>query len=199
MNALSPIPMTPGTATIEAEVVLREDATLIVSRAGAPVAARRAVSCLVQPEPGDLVLLGGPEASLYVLAILERRGDRPLRLAVAGDMEIAAEGGRLTLGAETLVVNAEKGQVAVRDLALSGGKVAARFGRIALIADAIESLATRLLTRARRSYRFVEETEQLRAGDIDHRAGGHLHLRGETAALHAGLLVKVNASQIHMG
>jgi hypothetical protein len=193
------MPTAADAAIAEAEVLLREGTMLVVLRDGARVTARRAASCLVQPEPGDLVLLGGSAARGYVLAVLERPGDRPLRLAVAGDMEIAAEGGRLTLGAETLVVEAETGQVAVRDLALSGGKVAARFRRITLVADAIESLVTRLLTRARRSYRFVEETEQLRARDIDHRAGGHLHLRGETAALHAGLLVKVNASQIHMG
>ncbi|HEY4253306.1 MAG TPA: DUF3540 domain-containing protein [Roseomonas sp.] len=198
MNALSPALMTP-TMTTEAEVIRRDDAILTVLRDGMHIPARRALSCLVQPEPGDLVLLGGPATRPYVLAVLERPGTAPLRLAVGGDMEIAAEGGRLTLGAETLVMQAKVGQVAVQDLALSGQKASARFGRIALVAEAIESLATRLLTRARRSYRFIEETEQLRAQDIDHRASGHLHLRGESAALHAGVLVKVNASQIHMG
>lgn len=199
MNALSPMPMIAGAETLLAEVVLREGPVLTVARSGARIAARRAVSCLIEPEPGDLVLLGGPAAQPYVLAVLERPGAQPIRLAVAGDMEVASDGGRLTLSAETLVMTARTGQVAVEDLALSGAKVAARFGRIGLVAEAIESLVTRLLTRARRSYRFVEETDHLRSQGIDHRASGHMHLRGETAVMHAAVLVKVDAAQIHMG
>lgn len=199
MNALSPMPMIAGAETLLAEVVLREGADLTVVRGGARIAARRALSCLIEPEPGDLVLLGGPAAQPYVLAVLERPGSQPVRLAVAGDMEVASDGGRLTLSAETLVMGARTGQVAIDDLALSGGKVAARFGRIGLVAEAIESLVTRLLTRARRSYRFVEETDHLRAQGVDHRASGHMNLRGETAVMHAAVLVKVDAAQIHMG
>lgn len=74
-----------------------------------------------------------------------------------------------------------------------------RVGAVSLVAEAIESFVTRLLSRAKRSYRFVEETDQLRAGNIDQRATGHLNLRGETAVMHAGVLVKIDAAQIHMG
>ena len=196
MNAIAALPATTGTSM--AEVLARQDALITLSREGERVTACRAVSCLVEPEPGDLVLLGGAASRLYVLAVLERAGGAPVCLAVAGDMEIAA-GGRLALRSEALDVAATTGAVTVGALSLAGGKVSVRFGAMTLVADAIESLVTRLMTRAKRSYRFVEESEQLRAADIDYRAEGHLHLRGETSTVQARVLVKMDANQIHMG
>lgn len=196
MNAISP--MTMDACVTTATVLARDTGGLVVMRDGLPTTARRALSCLVEPEPGDRVLLGGLLTDPYVLAVLERTGDAPLRLAIAGDAELAA-GGTLSLRAKALVMAADRGQLAIRDVTLSGATAEARFGTVTLVAEAIETLATRLLTRLKRSFRFVEETEQLRAHDIDHRAAGHLHLRGQTAVMQAGTLVKVDSRQIHMG
>ncbi len=197
MNAISLMTTDQGLGT--AEVLARDEGALVISRDGQRIAARRALSCLVEPEPGDLVLLGGPASRPYVLAVLERAGAAPIRLTVEGNAELATLGGTLTLRAEALVMVADRGHVLVRELTVSGEKAEARFATLSLVAEAIESLATRLLTRAKRSFRFVEETEQLRAHDIDHRAAGHLNLRGQTAILQAGTLVKVDSKQIHMG
>ncbi|MBR0654356.1 DUF3540 domain-containing protein [Plastoroseomonas arctica] len=198
MNALTPM-TTPAAEQFCATIMGRDGQHLLVERDGSAQTVRRALSCLVQPEPGDLVLLGGPATRPFVLAVLDRSGAAPLRIAVEGNIEIAADGGRLTLTGDAMVMAARTGHVLVDDLALTGEKVTSRFGRISVVAEAIESLVTRLLTRAKRSYRFVEETEQLRAQNIDQRASGHLHLRGQTAVLHAGVVVKLDAAQIHMG
>ncbi|MES2712871.1 MAG: DUF3540 domain-containing protein [Pseudomonadota bacterium] len=196
MNAIAALSTATGTSM--AEVLARQGAEITLLRQGERVAARRAVSCLVAPEPGDLVLLGGPDTRPYVLAVLERAGAAPVCLAVEGDMRIAA-GGTLALNSAALKVTADTGVMTVGALAVAGGTASARFGAITLVADAIESLVTRLMTRAKRSYRFVEESEQLRAADIDYRADGHLHLRGETSTVQARVLVKMDANQIHMG
>ena len=198
MNALTPMSI-PAGEQFCATIMRRDGEHLLVERDGAAQPVRRALSCLVQPEPGDVVLLGGPVTQPFVLAVRERAGTAPLRIAAAGDVEFAADGGRLTLTADAMVMAARTGHVLIEDLTLTGDKVTSRFGRISVVAEAIESLVTRLLTRAKRSYRFVEETEQLRAQNIDNRASGHLHLRGQTAVLHAGVVVKLDAAQIHMG
>lgn len=198
MNALTPMSTSAGEQFC-ASIIHRDGEHLIIERDGTLQPVMRALSCLLQPEPGDVVLVGGPVTQPFVLAVLQRTGNEPLRIAAQGDVEIAADGGRLTLTADAMVMTARTGHVLIDDLALTGEKVASRFGRISVVAEAIESLVTRLLTRARRSYRFVEETEQLRAQNIDQRASGHLHLRGQTAVLHAGVVVKLDAAQIHMG
>ena len=60
-------------------------------------------------------------------------------------------------------------------------------------------LSAPFIGRFRRSYRFVEEGEHLRARDIDQRASGHLSLKGDVATVQAGLVVKVDGAQVHLG
>jgi len=199
MNALSSLATLTDVSPETATVLGRDGDALTLRRGGATLAARRALSCLVEPEPGDLVLLGGAAGAPYVLAVLERPGGQPIRLALGGKVEIVADGGRLSIGAETLALTARQGRATFRDIDVAGEKANLRVSTISVFAEAIESIATRLLTRAKRSFRFIEETEQLRARDVDLRAANHLHLRGETTFMQGGALVKMDAKQIHMG
>ena len=57
-------------------------------------AAKRAVSCLVEPALGDRVLVALHDAGCHVLAVLDREGDAPTRLVAEGDLEVSAPGGR---------------------------------------------------------------------------------------------------------
>jgi hypothetical protein len=153
----------------------------------------------VEPEPGDIVLLAAAQDRRYVLAVLERPGDAALRVALPDGASIDAEGGRLRIGAATLVLEADNAQLAAGRLGVAAGGTEVRLGRVRMVAEAVEALAERIIGRFRRSYRFVEEGEHLRARDIDHRASGHLHLRGDTTAVQANALVKVQSGQIHLG
>jgi hypothetical protein len=195
-----------------AEVVARDGDVLRLDCGGA---ARAALSCLVEPEPGDLVLVAEAGDTAYVLAVLERRGPQPLRLLGRGDVEVAAEGGRLTLrgeagiGIETpgrlaatageTVLAGQRARFSFAEATGSVQRMTAEFGVMKVVADALERVVGRLLTRARRSYRFVEEGEHLRAGTIDHAAQGTMHLRAEHAVIKAGSIVKVDGGQIHLG
>jgi hypothetical protein len=99
----------PGT------VVRADGATLVVCTARGEFRARRAVSCLVAPEAGDLVLLAtAGEAGCFVLAVLERGArSTPTRLVVEGDVDVVAAGGRLALAARDDVSIAAGGAVTV--------------------------------------------------------------------------------------
>ncbi|MBX6372850.1 MAG: DUF3540 domain-containing protein [Acetobacteraceae bacterium] len=223
MNAIpSPRRALPGAigaagTTMIGEVVLRAgEETLLVEAGSARLPARRAVSCLVEPEPGDLVLLGGGAERPYILAVLERRSTAPLRLAVQGDLEIAATAGRLALRGETgaevaspaavtitagdeLTVTGRRARLLLDEVVHVGRSLAAHIGSLKVVGEALETLMGRILSRARRSYRFVEEGDHLRSGTIDHRAEGTLHLRGANALVTASTIAKVDAGQIHLG
>lgn len=199
MNAMTGITMAGASAPHVAELLARDGAVLTLLVEGERRTARRAFSCLVEPEAGDRVLVAEDGGTPYVLAVLERRGDAPLRVALPGGSAVTAGDGRLDLSAGTLVLQARQGEVAVEEFAMRGSKATLRLGAATVIAEAIETLAQRVIGRFRRSYRFVEESEQLRARDIDQRAGGHLHLKGDTATIQAGAVVKVDGNQIHLG
>ena len=80
-----------------------------------------------------------------------------------------------------------------------GRRVSWYVSKIRSMGEMVETFADHVLTRAKRSSRFIEESDQMRAGDIDHRAEGTLQLHAEVAFITADTVVRVDADQIHMG
>ena len=199
MNAITGISGLALAGTETATVLSRDGDAFTLLQDGQEAEARRAFSCLVEPEPGDLVLLSQAGPARYILAVLERSGAAPMRLALPDGARLDAGEGRLNLAAGTLVMEAETTQVAAKTLGVSADRTEARLGRASLLAEALETIAERIIGRFRRSYRFVEEGEHLRARDIDQRASGHLSLKGDVATVQAGLVVKVDGAQVHLG
>ncbi len=185
--------------TDSARVVAQDGTGFTILRHGRAEAAQRAFSCLVEPAPGDLVLVGHAEGEAFILAVLARRGDAPMRVALPDGATIAAAEGRLTLDAGRIDLRAGATGVTTGSLDVAAGRTDASLGRVALLAEAIETIAQRIVGRFRRSIRIVEESEQLRARDIEQRASGHMHLRGDAVTLQGGALVKLRADQIHLG
>jgi hypothetical protein len=193
-----------------------EDGILRVETAAGVFRARRAFSCLVDPTVDDGVLLRGtPDGGCYVLAVLERLSAEPARLVSDGDLEVKLPRGRfvvaaqegvellsareLTVAAGAVRVHADEGYAVFRQLSLLGSWVRAEFERIKVLADSCDTTLERLLQRVKRSYRFVEEHDQVRAAQIDYAAQKNASLRGENALVTAKKLVKVDGEQIHVG
>ncbi|WP_198371172.1 DUF3540 domain-containing protein [Roseomonas rosulenta] len=200
MNALSPIAPLTGVPTDSARVLTCDARGVAILRHGRQEAALRAFSCLVEPAPGDLVLVGEAEGQAFILAVLARHGDAPMRVAMPDGATIgAAQDARLTLDAGTIALRADTTEVTTRSLDVTAGRTGASLGRVSLLAEAIETIAQRIVGRFRRSMRIVEDSEELRARDIDQRASGHMHMRGDAVTLQGGALVKLRADQIHLG
>lgn len=177
--------------------------------------ARRAVSCLVAPAPGDLVLLALSPRGVHLLAVLERDADAGLRIDAEGDLEIRSARGRVSLrgragvdvlspsevrvAAPEVAVEAGRGRVVAEALAVCGATLDACFATTRAALDAVDLSALRIATRTRWNFRHVEESDHLRAGRIDHAAQTTLCLRAEHAVVHAESLVKMDGQQIHLG
>lgn len=208
---------TRGAATQEAGSVARVDGdTFVVRTAEGERRARRAVSCLVEPEAGDLVLVAAVEgAGAWVLAVLEREAGAATRIVSDGDMELRVDRGRfsvvsregvdlatagdMNLAATTLDLHADEARVATGALSYLGATVKAEVERVKVFAVHCDQMFERLSQRVRRSYRTVSELDQLRAEQIDYAAKENLSLRGENTLVTAKELVKVDGEQIHLG
>jgi hypothetical protein len=216
MNQISSRPFAARAGGTIGEVVqhLREG-WVLVEAGTTRLAARRAVSCLVEPEPGDVVLIGGDQERTYVLAVLEREGTAPVRLVSRGDTEVVAAGGRLSVIGETAVevlsparigitapevsVTGRLGRMMLDQVVHVGQALSSHVQRLKLVGEALETILERVMTRAKRSYRLVEEEDHLRARSLDHRAEGTLRLHGKTTIVTGSTLAKVDAGQIHIG
>ncbi|WP_437535382.1 DUF3540 domain-containing protein [Sorangium sp. So ce726] len=206
----------PEATTQEAGRVVRAaGGAFVVSTGSAEVEARRAVSCMVEPAAGDVVLVSVlPEHGAYILAVLERQGS-DLCVVLDGDLHIKLPRGRFVLGAAEgvtlasgkevgvvageLKVNARRGSLLVESLSYIGTAVQAEIEKAKVKAAAFDASFERVTQRLKRVYRFVEELEQLRAERVDYVAKKNMSLRGENTLVTAEELVKLDGAQIHLG
>jgi len=195
-----------------------EDGRIVVetSDAGVTFRAKRAVSCLVEPAPDDVVLFAGKTSGdLYVLAVLEREDEDELVLRAEGDLTLQVDRGRfavvasdgvdlvsskdISLTSGELQVRASRGHVFVKRLELLSERLFGETEAVKLVSGKLERIADVVIDRVKRSYRFVEDMDQLRAGQIEHVAEETMRLKGENAFLQADKLTKVDGDQIHLG
>jgi hypothetical protein len=191
-----------GTVEAMGTVVAVGDGKIEVWTGHATMHAKRAVSCLVAPEEGDLVLLAAmATADPFVLAVLERPGGGCARISVEGDIAFEVRSGRFTVDAAEAI-----DLVSATTVSFAASRIEARaregdlfFGSVKLIAGAVDAMLERLAQSAKRVFRRVDEVDHLRAGLIDYAAEGIARLHGEHTLLTARELIKTDAKQIHMG
>jgi hypothetical protein len=165
---------------------------------GVPVTALVAASCLIQPEPGDLVLTAAAE-KIWVIAVLRRAASTPPRLQAGPELIIGAPGNTVTIEGKNLTMRASSATILIDDLLHVGQNITAHLAGLKTIAGLIETFAKRVMLTTRRSQRIVEETDELRAGDIDHQAARAMHLQADCAFITGGTAIRMDAGQIHMG
>jgi Protein of unknown function (DUF3540) len=196
-------------------VSLVEGASFVVSSPSGELRAKRATSCLVAPEPEDRVLVARAGDEAWILTVLERSECAPVRIEVDGDVSLRAPSGRFTVAAqegialvtakeasvvaEGLSVQAGEGRVHLGVLSYLGRLVRSEVERVQVVAGVLDQLLDRFSQRVKRSYRFVEGLDVVRAGQIDQTARGNLRMHGRHAIVTANQLVKMDGEQIHVG
>jgi hypothetical protein len=195
----------------------RKGEDLTVEIGSGVVVARRAFSCLVEPVEGDRVLVA-VEASgrAYVLAVLARTAaSAKTTLRVEGDLEIQAplgscsiaaqEGvriaspGEVSLTSGELSVNTLRGKIVMEKLAFVGQWMQGEIGKLKVLAESVDSVVTRVSERVSRSYRTVDEIDQVKAHQIDYTAKEQIRMHAKNTIVTSDNLVKVDGDQIHFG
>jgi hypothetical protein len=188
----------------------------VVHTEAAVYRASRAASCLLEPSVGDKVLLvTDTEGADYVLAVLERAQAQGATLNLPANTEIRAAGGRLNVTARDginlqspgeiglqggkLKVEALRGDVTIQDLSLVGDAWRSCVDRVKTVGKTFDSILERCHQRVSRSYRHVDELDQVKARQIDYQAETSLQLHAKYTLMTADELVKVDGEQIHLG
>lgn len=193
------------------------DNVWMVNIEGDVLETKRAVSCLVQPEKGDRVLLSifMPGGEAFMIAVLERPESSAVVLQVEGELKLSAPKGRIGFSAaqgmdfttpgdlamttERMDISAKKANIFFGGLSYLGHQALAQLEKSRFVSGLLESIVDHVYQKTRTSHRIVDDMEQLRAGQIDYQANKNMNLRGKNALLTAEDLVKLDGSQIHLG
>ncbi|HEK0776097.1 DUF3540 domain-containing protein [Proteus mirabilis] len=185
------------------------DKSIIVDVNGLGWHCRRAASCLIMPEIGDIVLLSQPvNDTLWLLAVLEKATQKPqTEIAIQGDLTISTQGGSLILNSEqtlemrsnTLQITTIQAQYAIEKLTYQGDEIDVHVGVNRWIGERYESVWHTTTQLSQLSFRRVENTEHLRAGQLDYQAQDYLRLHSHNTLITAEKITKIDSEQIHVG
>lgn len=167
--------------------------------------AQRAVSCLVEPQPGDRVACwrladGAGGDTVFVIAVLTRpAATEGLRLRLGEGVELGAQAGALSLKAQALDVQVGAASFVYRSMQSIGELCSATLGQLKLVGSALTTVFDRESRHAQQSHRVVDGLDSVDAKVIQHRASELMHLQGANVLANGDRLVKFKGAQIHLG
>lgn len=188
----------------------------LVSASGDLLEADIAASCLLKPEPGDLVLLSVDGAgTAYVLSILERSNKTRNEMIFNGDLSLEVREGNLDIksgknislnsasgistSSHALEISALEGTARISGLSFIGNVLNARIEKIKLVADAVDSILRRAVQRLTSSFRYIEEHEEIQSASTRMLVDGTLTMQTKNTMHTAEGHIKIDAEQIHLG
>jgi len=158
-----------------------------------------AAGCLLQPSPGDRVLVSLSDHDGYVIQVLSRCAEIPARLHIQGDAELRANNGQLRLAADTLDVYGKTVSVRADRMIETGESRQSNWTTNVEIAHHQKSLFTRREMHIERGVRRVAEHEEQSAGSVRLVVERDWRVRAATADLLAERRVKVDADTVQLG
>ncbi len=182
---------------------------------GTSLRARRATSCLLQPEVGDCVAwCRGEKSSFFVYAVLERESTGPQQLVLTGDTRLSVRDGSLDLRSDraiaiaapkidvhgdALEVRSPKATLVFETLETIARSCTATLAQVKLVGTQISSIFERVLQHAQHQRRVVEGLDTVEVRNADWRAKSLMNLQGNTVLTNGERLVKTRGAQIHLG
>lgn len=199
----------------ETGVVLgKSGSSWVVGTPAGQFEAEKAVSCLVLPEVGDLVLLAvPPKGALFVLAVLSRKheggleidSERDITLRTKGALTFAAarevetRSARVATTAHRVETHAAEASWSFSKLEVVTGLLQANAQSVKTVLGMFDSIVDRVSQRVKRSYKLVEELEMTSAKEVSVDVERVYRLRAQNALVNAEEIVKMQAEQIHLG
>lgn len=164
----------------------------VTTAAGGLVSAKRAVSCLIEPQTGDIVHVSEIGEDLYILNVLERPTPEQVSYAVTvpGKLQIRAD--EVSVSARTIDVVSETLNLAGRFF-YSLFKVSQRWaGRDMQQAHLVSSHALDRVS-------MTDNADIQRAGTLKQDVDGALSVGSQVAAITSKGDMRINGERIHMG
>jgi hypothetical protein len=161
-----------------------------------PRSARRAASCLVLPQVGDTVLLARSNDAYWIVAVLVASGERDLKLQAP---RLSADAIQMNLTAQEMRTTSPEWQAIHGNVHLMAQRLSGQVGMLDWLSDRVTACLDMFVGRFRTSLREVRDIESTKCGNYDLHVDQTMVMSSKNGVIAAQGLMKVDASQIHIG
>ena len=181
---------------------------------GKTVEARKAFSCLIDPEPGDSVLCCREDhKKTYILAVLERKRDQKVTMSFPSDATLKSQKGNLNFFSEqsvTIAANkvnslskkevhqSEQAFLSFDTLSATGTELQANFKTVRLISNLINTMARQVIDKFKGYIRHTEDNDQVEAGQLTRRTDGLFSMDSGHTVMISKKETKIDGEKIYM-
>jgi hypothetical protein len=196
-------------------VQLVNGALFTVNCDGVDWVCQQALSCLIEPQVGDQVIISGPDHDrVYLIAVVSRSSDAPVSLKIQGDLAISSTTGSVSLHSATgtriasdttLALSSahyeqtnDTAKLTIGQMSYASETLEATVGTTTFFSSIVSLMADRINSVARLCFRHIKEVDHVRAQTIDYEAEKLTRVHGGYTTLTAQDVMKINGDQIHM-
>lgn len=182
---------------------------------GEKTEAKKAFSCLVDPQPDDTVLCVKDENSVfYIMGIIQRPEKQKMDLSFPSDANIVTHNGNLHLHSRNnLTMTSEnfncfskraihKSQEAIlscSDVTATGHKIQAKFQTVHLISSLINTTARQVMEKFKAYIRTTEDNDMVKSGHMTRKTDGLYAMDSEHTIMNSKQSTKIDGKKILMG
>jgi hypothetical protein len=130
-------------------------------------------------------------AHAVTMSAATKTGGRPSRLRIDGSGAV--------LSGQRLGVSAQEADLHIDATTFHGRQLTAALERAKVVAGKLETVAVRLIERAKESYHFVEKLHEIKAGRMRRLIRGAFHLQSENTSILAKDDVRIDGKRINLG
>jgi Protein of unknown function (DUF3540) len=176
---------------------------------------KKAFSCIIDPEPDDIVICTENEDGiLYVLSIIERPNRQKINISLPSDANVQLNKGSLNIHSSDSVTIASKdincfskkvihrsheAIVSYDDITANGNELHARYKAIHLISNLINTIAKQAIEKFMGYIRDTEDSDNVKAGQMIRRADGLCSIDSKYTMLNSKKSTKIDGEKILMG
>jgi hypothetical protein len=177
---------------------------------------KRALSCLIEPEVGDLVLLCHMpnQQESFILSVLSRECEQRGNVCLPGGVTMQTDGKQLTVNADSLDLKArETIGLSATHLDVNAAAATSRIGHLRAWAESVETTSDRvtlitktltqhvgrMITRVRESWRKVEGLDETQAARMRVYVQGSHQVDAEHVTVNAEGFVRIDGKSINIG
>jgi hypothetical protein len=197
-----------------AKVAAYDKLSLEILIEGKKLKAKKAFSCLVEPQINDTVICTSDEKGMYyILAILERKDNKRINISFPSDAELNSDNGfininssksasiiskKINLFSDKAVYKSKEATVAIDEITASGNEIQAGYKTIKTAADLISTFS-RQVTEKFKTYVRSSKNDIVKSDHMTRKSEGLYSVDSKHTIMKSKKSTKIDGDKILMG